>query len=216
MQRLGYAVQRAASGESALALCAFEPPDLAILEVGLPGMDGLDLARRLRETTPVPHLFLSACGERQTIDIAVRDGALGYLIKPLEVEQIVPSIEAALARGADLGNLRQSESGLHEALVAKRETAMAVGIVMERYRLGREPAFEALRTLARSERRRLEEVAEEIVRAPVAVMDCLRARGASTLPSAIAAHPQQRQTLPVSVAPNPTKQSRRAPGEHLG
>ncbi len=165
LQRFGYAVQRAASGESALAVCTLEPPDLAILEVGLPGMDGLDLARRLRETAPVPYLFLSACSDRETIDTAVREGALGYLVKPLEVEQIVPSIEAALARGADLVDLRKSESRFHEALVAKRETAMAVGIVMERYRFGRELAFEALRTQARSQRRRLEEVAEEIVRA---------------------------------------------------
>jgi response regulator NasT len=112
---------------------------------------------------------LSAYSDTELVRLAVEEGALGYLVKPMDVTQIVPSIEAALARAAELRKLRDSEAHLNQALSANRDTATAVGVVMERYRLRRQEAFDALRVHARSQRRRLEDVAVEMVAAAEAL-----------------------------------------------
>ncbi len=180
LRRFGYAVETASDGERALAMCAACEPDLAILDLSMPGMGGVELARRLRETTRVPYLFLSAYSDQEVVDSAVEEGALGYLVKPLDVNQIAPAVEAALARAAEIRDLREREAGLQGALTTSRETAMAVGVIMERYRLDREQAFEALRFHARSQRRRVEEVAEAMLQAfaelqlPAAVLERVR------------------------------------------
>jgi two-component system, response regulator PdtaR len=161
----GYLVETTLDGHEALTLCKQNPPDLAILDVRMPGKSGIDVARELRTTTDVPYLFLSAYGESDIVKIAVEEGALGYLMKPIDVPQIVPTIEAALARARELRAMREREAQLHTALVAGRESSIAVGLLMERYRLDRATAFEALRLNARSQRRKLEEVAADMVSA---------------------------------------------------
>jgi len=164
LRSLGYGVRTALSGEEALQACENEPPDLAILDMQLPGLSGIETARELRSRTQIPFLFLSAHSDKDMVSLAAGEGALGYLVKPLDVMQVSPSIEAALSRAAEFRSLQERENNLHKALVAGRDTSVAVGLVMERYRLDRNAAFEALRLHARSQRRKLEEVAAEIVK----------------------------------------------------
>lgn len=164
LRKFGYEVETAASGDEALARCRENQPDLAILDVRMPVKTGIETARELRETTAVPYLFLSAHGDHDIVKSAVDEGALGYLLKPIDVPQIVPTIEAALARAAELRELRERETTLSNALAAGRESSLAVGLVMERYRLDRRAAFEALRFHARSQRRKFDEVAAEFVK----------------------------------------------------
>ncbi len=164
LRKFGYEVETASSGDEAIVRCRENPPDLAILDVRMPGKTGIDTARELRGTTAVPYLFLSAYGDLDIVKSAVDEGALGYLVKPIDVTQIVPTIEAALARAAELRELREREAHLSNALAAGRESSLAVGLVMERYRLDRRAAFEALRFHARSQRRKFDEVAAEFVR----------------------------------------------------
>ncbi|MBI2296135.1 MAG: response regulator [Betaproteobacteria bacterium] len=161
----GYRVTGAVSGEDALRSAARDLPDLALLDVRMPGMDGIELGRRLREQANVPFLYLSAYGDEDIVKQAAEHGALGYLVKPLDVSQIVPSIEAALARARDIRALHEKESQLTTALESGRETSTAVGILMERRGLDRQQAFETLRDYARAQRRKLNEVAAEIIKA---------------------------------------------------
>jgi response regulator NasT len=169
LRHAGYDTLEASSGEEAVRLCKSEEPDLAILDVRMPGMTGVEAGRQIRECCDVPYVFLSAYSDTELVRLAVEEGALGYLVKPMDVAQIVPSIEAALARAAELRKLRDSEAHLNQALSANRDTATAVGVVMERYRLRRQEAFDALRVHARSQRRRLEDVAVEMVAAAEAL-----------------------------------------------
>ena len=90
---------------------------------------------------------------------------MGYLVKPADISQIVPAIEAALARGKELGQLRETEMQLSTALANSRETSIAVGILMEREHLDRHSAFDVLRDYARSQRRKIKDVADELIRA---------------------------------------------------
>lgn len=86
-------------------------------------------------------------------------------MKPADIPQLVPAIEAALARSAELRTLRATGDQLQTALNENREVSMAVGLIMERRRLGRQQAFDLLRSTARSQRRRIGEVAQELLAA---------------------------------------------------
>jgi len=159
----GYQVSEASNGEDAFVLAEKEKPDLALLDVRMPGMDGIELGRMLQQKTTVPFLYLSAYGQPDIVKQAVEHGALGYLVKPLDIPQIVPEIEAALSRAAELKKLRESEGQLSAALAGSREISMAVGLLMMRDRLDRAQAFELLRSHARSKRRPVAEVAKELL-----------------------------------------------------
>mgnify|MGYP001606822204 CR=1 FL=1 len=158
----GYRVTSAASGEVAIGVARRDAPDLALLDVSVPGMSGIELGKELREQG-IPFLCLSAHGDREIVKQAAEEGALGYLVKPLDIQQIVPSIEAALTRGSEIRKLRQSEGQLTAALAGTREISMAIGLLMMRDCIDRTKAFELLRSHARSQRRPVAEVARELL-----------------------------------------------------
>jgi two-component system, response regulator PdtaR len=161
LKDVGYRVSTAANGEDASAIADRDPPDLALLDMRMPGMNGIELGRRLRER--VPFLYLSAYGDEDTVRDGVAQGALGYLVKPLDIAQILPTVQAALARAAEIRALHEKETQLMTALATNRETATAVGLLMERKRLDREQAFELLRARARSARRSVQELAHDLL-----------------------------------------------------
>ena len=163
LRAAGYRVTEAASGEDALGIAERDAPDLAVLDVRMPHMSGIELGGRLREVAGVPFLCLSEYGGPEVVRHAAEEGALGYLVKPLDIHQIVPSIEAALTRGSEIRKLRQTEAQLNSALAGSREVSMAVGLLMMRNYLDRKQAFEVLRTFSRSQRRPIADVAGELL-----------------------------------------------------
>lgn len=165
LRQAGYTVAEAASGKAALASAERERPDLAILDIRMPEISGIELAQRLRDAYHVPALFLSAYSDKEIVEEAVHEGGLGYVVKPMDIPQLVPAIEAALARSRDLQALGKTKKQLEETLKRGRDTATAVGILMERQGLRQQDAFELLRVCSRTQRRRLESLAHEIVEA---------------------------------------------------
>ncbi|MDM5181217.1 response regulator [Massilia sp. DJPM01] len=163
----GYEVRVATSGPMALELLAHgaPAPDLALLDVSMPGMSGLELAQHLQAYGAIAVMFLSAEDDQATVRAAIDGGAVGYLVKPIDITRIVPSVQAGLARADELRELRGSESRLTLALQQGREVGMAVGILMERNKTDRETAFRALREHARSHQRKLNDVADDILQA---------------------------------------------------
>lgn len=162
----GYSVGTAESADEAEAtLASGVRPDLIILDVRMPGRSGLELAKRLRSLDHIPFMLLTAYSDQEIVEQAAECGALGYLVKPVDIPQLVPAIEAAMSRAAELQGLRETRQQLQMALDAEREINIAVGITMMHYRLGRSAAFELLRKIARSQRRKLAEIAAEIVKA---------------------------------------------------
>jgi len=161
----GYEVITATNGIEAAALCKQEAPDLAILDHRMPGLSGVEVAAILRTETQVPFLFLSAYGDPEIVDRATQEGALGYIVKPIDLPQILPMIHAALARGQQIQQLQVSETNLNQALAERREISIAVGVLMERRQLVAGEAFDSLRDAARSQRRKMGDVAGELVEA---------------------------------------------------
>lgn len=166
----GFEIHTAESAtEAEELLAAGIRPDLAVLDIRLPDGDGLRLAERLRDLDHVPFMFLSAYREEALVEKAARLGGLGYAVKPIDVAQLIPAVKAALARADELRELRDTRRHLQTALDSDREISIAIGIAMVQHKLGRTEAFELLRRSARNQRRKLADLAREVVNAQQAL-----------------------------------------------
>lgn len=162
----GYSVSTAESADDAEAILAGgERPDMAILDVSMPGRSGLELAERLHSFDHIPFMLLTAYSDHEIVDRAAACGALGYLVKPVDTPQLVPAIKAALARAGEIHSLKATGRQLQGALDSEREISIAIGITMVQYRLDRKAAFELLRKTARGQSRKLSELAADVIKA---------------------------------------------------
>ncbi len=159
----GFRVMAADSGEMAMQQCSSRRPDIALLDMSLDGMSGIDVAKWLKTTMDVPYMFLSAYGDQEIVGSAADIGALGYLVKPLAVQQILPAIRTALKRADEIQKLQQAELDLSTALKTSRSISMAIGFLMQHFDTGADETFEAFRAYCRSNRKRMVNVAEQIV-----------------------------------------------------
>jgi two-component system, response regulator PdtaR len=165
LRQRGYIVSEAENGEDALTLGLNRRFDLAVIDIRLPGISGIELAQQLKREAKLPFMFLSADGQLEVVQQATAHGALGYLVKPLEISQMIPAIETALARAQDLRKLQHDDEQFNSALAVARRVSMAVGILMERHRADRDSAFTLLRDRARSQRKKVSDVAEDLLKA---------------------------------------------------
>jgi len=162
----GYRTVTAESADDAEAILAGGGrPDLAILDVNMPGRSGLELAERLHSFDHIPFMLLTAYSDHEIAERAAACGALGYLVKPVDMPQLLPAIKTTLALAADIHSLKAAGGQLQRALDSEREISIAIGITMVQYRLDRKAAFELLRRNARSQGRKLAELAGEVIRA---------------------------------------------------
>lgn len=159
----GHEVEQASCGEAALSIALQHAPDLALLDVNMPGMSGVELARRLRAETGVPFMFLSADGDLGVVREATAHGAVGYQLKPVDPVRIVAAVQVALTQADEMRRLRQAEAAMAAALACDREISVAVGLLMARFQADRGTAFEVLREHARSSRRKMSDVAKDLL-----------------------------------------------------
>ncbi len=161
----GYRILEANSGEQALVLCQQQHPDLAILDIHMSGMSGIDTAKQIYQQFHVPFLFLTAVTEQNTVSSAVREGALGFLVKPIQLSQLLPSIETALVRAAEIKSLHNQKEHLETALSQNREISVAIGIMVAHSDLDAKEAEAALRLYARKNRAKMADLAKHIINA---------------------------------------------------
>jgi len=163
LRACGYDVTTVGSAEAALASAASAQFDLAILDIRMPGISGLELGRMLRERHELPSLYLTAIADEAFVVQAVREGALTYLVKPVDVGQLIPAIEAAFVRAREIRALAEQKMHLDRALAGRRHTSVVVGVLMERHQLSEQQAFEMMRADARRRRRTVEHYCEEMI-----------------------------------------------------
>ena len=163
LTKAGYLVIAAQSGKQALALSNSEHPDLALLDICMPDIDGIALAQSICQDSAVPFVFLSAYDDEGLAKRAVEAGALGYLVKPQSLPAILLALRVALARAEEIASLRQREQQLERALASNRIIATAVGILMRENQVSQQEGFERLRRLARDRRLKLEDLARTLV-----------------------------------------------------
>jgi DNA-binding response OmpR family regulator len=163
LSQAGYDVIDADNGDDAILLAREHRPHLALLDIRMQGKSGFDVAAYLREyCRETPFMFLSAFSDEQTAAQVKALGAVAYLVKPLDIGQILPAVEAALAAR---GELRTESATAGPAEMPAPEVLMAVGVLMHRYSLLRAQAFERLHRLAQAEACSAEEQAERLLEA---------------------------------------------------
>lgn len=167
LSHAGFEVFDADNGDDAILLARQHRPDLALLDIRMDGMSGFDVARYLRDALQIPFIFLSAFADEATL-VQIRSlGALASLVKPLDIAQIVPAVEAGL-RQARQGRDEPNGSGVVVVEggpdpVLQASVPIAVGIVMHRFSLSRVAALARLRRLAVQEGRPLEQTCAAMV-----------------------------------------------------
>lgn len=167
----GYDVIDADNGDDAILLAREHRPDLALLDIRMQGKSGFDVAAYLREYSRIPFMFLSAFSDDQTVAQVNALGAVAYLVKPLDIGQILPVVESALARVGEQGpaappadtSAAAPGEPRTEAPMPAPEVLMAVGVLMHRYSLARAEAFSRLHRLAVAEQRPIEDQAERLL-----------------------------------------------------
>ncbi|RZS57252.1 response regulator receiver and ANTAR domain protein [Sphaerotilus mobilis] len=170
LAQAGFDVVDADNGDDAILLARQHKPDLALLDIRMDGMSGFDVAAYLREHLRIPFMFLSAFSDEATVNQIKALGALAYLVKPLDVAQIVPAVEAAFAQARERAGLVAPSPAAAPAPVAplnplEQHVPMAVGILMHRYSLSPDAALQRLRKLAEREGRAIEASAKAMVQA---------------------------------------------------
>ena len=153
----------ARNGEEAVALAERERPDLAILDVKMPRLDGIEAARRMLAERPLPIVMLTAYGQDELVSRAVEAGVFGYLVKPFRESDLLPAIRAARARHDELQALREEAESLAEALATRKLVERAKGLLMAREGISEQDAFSRLRRASQSSNRPLKVVAEAVI-----------------------------------------------------
>lgn len=179
LSQAGYEVIDADNGDDAILLARQHRPDIALLDIRMEGKTGFDVAQYLRDVGHTPFVFLSAFSDEKTVAQVKALGALAYLVKPLEVGQIVPTIDAAFARAQELRQAAQAkdksgavsatpraeDSSDVEASALNALVPLALGVLMHRFSLTRTEALARLRRSATAEGRSLQLQAERLVSA---------------------------------------------------
>jgi len=166
LERAGFeVVAEARDGREAVALAAEHQPDLAVMDVKMPELDGIEAARQMLEQRQIPIVMLTAFSEAALVGRAVDAGVFGYLVKPFRESDLLPAIEAARARHVELQALRDEAGSLRDALEARKLIERAKGLLMEKDGLSEGEAFARLRGASQQTGRPLRDVAEAILAA---------------------------------------------------
>ena len=153
----------ARDGEEAVALARSAQPDLAVMDVKMPRLDGIEAARRILDERPIPIVMVTAYGERELVARAVEAGVFGYLVKPFREQDLLPAIQTARARHDELAALREEAESLAEALAARKAIERAKGLLMEREGLSEPEAFARLRKASQISGKPLKVIAEALL-----------------------------------------------------
>ncbi len=162
--RAGFEVcAEAKDGEEAVELARSEEPDLAVMDVKMPKLDGIDAARRILDERPIPIVMLTAYGQDELVSRAIEAGVFGYLVKPFREQDLLPAIATARARHEELQAVRDEAESLAEALAARKVIERAKGLLMTKEGLSEQDAFARLRKASQSSGRPLRVIAEAVV-----------------------------------------------------
>ena len=163
LEEEGYeVVGEAGDGESAVRLAHELRPDLVILDIKMPGVDGLSAAERISADRVAPVLILTAFSQKDLVDRAARAKAMGYLVKPFQKSDVLPAMEMALARYEELRTLEEEVQDLDERLETRKLVDRAKGFLMDRYAMKEADAFRFLQKTSMDKRLKLSEVAAKV------------------------------------------------------
>jgi two-component system, response regulator PdtaR len=156
-------VGEASDGDAAIRLARERDPDLVIMDIKMPGLDGLSAAERIVSESLSAVLILTAFSQRDLVQRAAKAGAIGYLVKPFQKSDLVPAIEVALARHAEIAAVKRESADLSEQLATRKLVDRAKGKLMDEGDMTEAAAFRHIQKRAMDERRSMRGVAEDVL-----------------------------------------------------
>lgn len=150
-------------GDEAVELVKDLEPDLAILDVRMPGLDGLAAAREISTTKKSAVLILTAYSQRDLIEQARDAGALAYLVKPFQRSELIPAVEIALGRHREMRALHDQTQSLEDQLETRKLVDRAKGILMDEFAMSESEAFDWIQKQAMNGRSKAKDVAEQVI-----------------------------------------------------
>jgi len=150
-------------GDTAVELVRTHQPDVAIFDIKMPGMDGLEAARAVSDEKICPVVMLTAFSQREVIEQARDAGALAYLVKPFQKTDLIPAIELAIGRFAELKLLSGERDELDEQLKLRKTLDRAKGMLIDKYAMSEQSAFDFIQKLAMSSRSKMKDVADRVI-----------------------------------------------------
>ena len=161
---LGYlVVGEAGDGQSAVNSARELKPDLVIMDIKMPNMDGIEAAKILTQEKIAPVLLLTAYSQRELVDRAKEAGVVGYLVKPFREQEIGPAIDIALARFQEFRELAKQVGDLNETLETRKIVDRAKGVLMDTQHLTEAEAFRKIQKMSMNTRKPMKEIAEAII-----------------------------------------------------
>ncbi len=161
---LGYlVVGEAADGRQAINLSRELKPDLVIMDIKMPELDGIGAARILTEEKIAPVLLLTAYSQQELVAGAREAGVVGYIVKPFRQDELMPAIEVALSRFREFRDLEHEMGDLKETLEARKVIERAKGVLMDQYGLKEADAFRRIQKLSMDTRKSMREIADAIL-----------------------------------------------------
>ena len=164
LEEMGHkVVGEAADGQKALELARTLKPDVAILDIKMPVMDGLDAAKIISEEKVAPVVLLTAYSQKDLIERAKEAGVYAYLVKPFKESDLMPAIEIAISRYLETQDLEETVGDLEGKLETRKIVDRAKGILMDKYKMGEADAFRRIQQQSMNQRRSMKEIAEAII-----------------------------------------------------
>lgn len=166
LKGLGYdVIGIARTGTEAIDLAMRLVPDVILMDIRMPEIDGTEAALRINQQRSMPIIMLTAYTDKETVRKAEAAGVLGYLVKPISENDLPPAINIALARFRELQSLRSEVHNLQDSLEARKVIERAKGILMQRLGITEREAYERLRQRARDKRAKMKDIARAIIEA---------------------------------------------------
>ncbi len=171
LTNLGYlVVGDVGDGESAINLARELKPDVVLMDVKMPNMDGIEAAKILTEEKIAPVVLLTAFGQKDLVDRAKEAGVVGYLVKPFRETDLLPAIEVALSRFDEFKQVQEEVSDLQNALETRKLVERAKGILMDTQGIEENEAFRKIQKMSMNTRKPMKDVAEAIILAHEATL----------------------------------------------
>ena len=155
----------ASDGAQAVEAARLHKPDVIIMDIKMPVMDGIEAARIILSEVPCAILFLSSFNEQELVEEASETGALAYLMKPFRKEDLAPALEMAVRRFRQIRSLLRDVDDLKVALDTRKLIERAKGILMDRHHMSEEEAFKRIHFQARNQNKKMREIAQSIITA---------------------------------------------------
>ncbi len=166
LETLGHKViAEAANGKEAVSLARELKPDIALLDIKMPEMDGIEAAKTITQERPIPIILLTAFSERELAERAAEANVSAYIMKPVSEQDLLPAIALAMSRFKEFQSLHREVDDLRDALETRKLVERAKGILMRRLNLTEEEAFRRMQRRSQNENKKLGEIAQAIIMA---------------------------------------------------